>query len=76
MGRCINLDIYNSDSYAFFIFKNYIFLLFKLDYFFVQHLSAFVLDSLETSHPIKVDVNDPDEISSLFDEISYDKVTF
>ena len=32
-----------------------------------------VLDSLESSHPINVEVNDPAEISSLFDLISYDK---
>ena len=48
--------------------------IFKLEYFFVQHLNAFRMDSLETSHAISVDVNDPTEVGSLFDEISYDKV--
>jgi len=45
-----------------------------LEFFFVQKLSTFVLDSLESSHPISVEVNDPSEINSLFDTISYDKV--
>ena len=30
-------------------------------------------DSLESSHPISVDVKNPDEIKSIFDSISYDK---
>jgi aminopeptidase N len=34
------------------------------------------LDSLEGSHPISVEVNDPSEINALFDKISYDKVSF
>ena len=29
---------------------------------------------METSHPIIVEVNDPNEITSLFDSISYSKV--
>ncbi len=33
-----------------------------------------VKDSYERSHPIKVDVINPNEITSLFDSISYDKV--
>ncbi|CAF0998437.1 unnamed protein product, partial [Brachionus calyciflorus] len=45
-----------------------------LEYFFVQKLSVMELDSLESSHPVKFEVNDPNEINSLFDEISYDKV--
>lgn len=32
------------------------------------------LDQLATSHPISVSVKNPDEISSLFDAISYHKV--
>jgi len=40
----------------------------------VQKLSPFVLNSLESSHPISVEVNDPSEINSLFDSISYSKV--
>ena len=31
------------------------------------------LDSLESSHPISVVVNHPDEIDEIFDEISYEK---
>ena len=31
------------------------------------------LDSLEGSHPIRFNVNDPKEINSLFDSISYEK---
>jgi aminopeptidase N len=52
---------------------SYLFL--KLDYFFVQKLSPFVQDSLESSHPISVEVNDPAEINALFDAITYNKVT-
>lgn len=35
--------------------------------------SVMELDSLESSHPISVPVEDPDEINQLFDGISYDK---
>ena len=35
-----------------------------------------VKDSMETSHPISVQVKNPNEINSLFDDISYDKVRF
>ena len=31
------------------------------------------LDSLESSHPISIVVNHPDEISEIFDGISYSK---
>ena len=31
------------------------------------------LDSLESSHPISIVVNHPDEISEIFDQISYEK---
>ena len=44
-----------------------------LEFFFVQKLNTLVKDSLETSHPISVKVNNPSEVSSLFDTISYDK---
>ena len=37
-------------------------------------LTALTLDSLHDSHPISVEVNDPDEIESIFDAISYSKV--
>lgn len=33
-----------------------------------------VKDSLESSHSINVEVNDPSEINSLFDDITYNKV--
>ena len=33
-----------------------------------------VKDSYELSHPINVNVINPNEITSLFDSISYDKV--
>ncbi|KAK7027940.1 hypothetical protein SK128_026275 [Halocaridina rubra] len=35
--------------------------------------SVFGLDSLESSHPISIPVNHPDEISQIFDRISYGK---
>lgn len=34
---------------------------------------VFGVDALETSHPISVTVNDPNEINELFDRISYGK---
>ena len=33
-----------------------------------------VKDSLESSHPVSVEVNNPKEINFIFDSISYDKV--
>ena len=36
--------------------------------------SAFSLDGLQNSHPIKVPVYHPDEINEIFDSISYNKV--
>lgn len=36
--------------------------------------TAFRLDGLSSSHPIKVDVNHPNEINEIFDSISYNKV--
>ena len=47
---------------------------FKLDYFKVETNFVMVFDSLETSHPISVEVGNPSEIASLFDIISYQKV--
>ncbi|XP_024945954.1 uncharacterized protein LOC107272872 [Cephus cinctus] len=35
--------------------------------------TAFLIDSLDTSHPINQDVNSPSEINSIFDTISYQK---
>ena len=37
---------------------------------------ALQLDSLTSSHPISVPVQDPTEINEIFDSISYDKVSF
>ena len=37
-------------------------------------LTALALDSLHDSHPISVEVTDPDEVESIFDAISYSKV--
>lgn len=34
---------------------------------------VFGIDALESSHPISVEVNDPNEINELFDDISYGK---
>ena len=45
-----------------------------MDFFYPNTLSTMVLDSLETSHPIRLNVNDPKEINLLFDMISYEKV--
>jgi aminopeptidase N len=44
------------------------------DFFVTDSFTAMDKDSLETSHPVSVDVNDPDEINAIFDEISYTKV--
>ena len=47
-----------------------------MDQFVVRDLrNALTLDSLNSSHPIITGATDPDEINSLFDSISYDKVT-
>ena len=35
---------------------------------------AFRLDALTTSHPITVDVEDPEDIKTVFDSITYSKV--
>jgi len=45
----------------------------QLDYFFIDTIPVLVKDSYQTSHPISVSVNDPKQIGSLFDSISYDK---
>lgn len=46
-----------------------------MDQFFVDAVqTAFEADGLNFSHPIIQVVSDPDEINSLFDSISYDKV--
>ena len=46
-----------------------------MDQFVVKDLQiALALDGLNSSHPIITGATDPDEINSLFDSISYDKV--
>lgn len=35
--------------------------------------NVFDLDALESSHPISIEVGHPDEISEIFDSISYGK---
>ena len=38
-----------------------------------DHANALQLDSLENTHPIEIEVHHPDQISEIFDAISYDK---
>lgn len=46
----------------------------RLQQFVTSGLQAVMrLDALESSHPISVLVNHPDEIGELFDDISYKK---
>ncbi len=45
-----------------------------LDQFIIEELeSVFRLDALVHSHPISVEVSDPNEINEIFDGISYSK---
>lgn len=45
-----------------------------LEQFVVNDLhSVFGLDALQSSHPISIEVEHPDEISEIFDRISYEK---
>lgn len=45
-----------------------------LEQFVVNDLqSVFGLDALQSSHPISIEVGHPDEISEIFDRISYEK---
>ncbi len=47
------------------------------DQFVIENLQyVFGIDALETSRPINIEVNTPEEISSLFDAISYEKGTW
>ena len=56
------------------LFSNNQLFLFQLDNFFVAKISVLVKDSYELSHPISVEVINPNDIPSIFDSISYDKV--
>jgi puromycin-sensitive aminopeptidase len=38
-----------------------------------DHANALELDSLQNTHPVEVEVHHPDQISEIFDAISYDK---
>lgn len=45
-----------------------------LEQFVVHDLqNVFALDALESSHQISIEVEHPDEISEIFDRISYEK---
>ena len=47
----------------------------QMELFITSKLTrALYKDSLASSHPISVPVNDPAEINEIFDAISYDKV--
>ena len=47
-----------------------------LEQYVVHELqSSFILDSLESSHPISIEVDYPDEINEVFDAITYVKGT-
>lgn len=39
-------------------------------------ISVFALDSLTSSHPVSVHVENPSQITNIFDRISYDKGVF
>lgn len=52
----------------------YIFM-FQRDQAMSDFYDAMSLDSLSSSHPIALAVNDPNEIESLFDGVSYRKVS-
>lgn len=44
-----------------------------MENFYVSRISVMVKDSLETSHPISVEVNSPKDVGAIFDSISYGK---
>lgn len=46
----------------------------KFDQFLTVYFSTMHLDSVSFSHPISVEVNNPDEINEIFDGITYGKV--
>ena len=47
-----------------------------MDLFLIEQMhSVFVTDAKLSSHPIVQTVSNPDEITAIFDEISYKKVT-
>ena len=59
-----------------YIWRNSYLLTFQFDQFVVIDLQdVFNFDGLISSHPIYVPVNHPEEISAIFDRISYGKVS-
>jgi puromycin-sensitive aminopeptidase len=62
-------------SYMSYIVLDHVYPQWKIWTRFVLHdqANALHLDSLDNTHPIEVNVNHPDEISEIFDAISYDK---
>jgi aminopeptidase N len=48
----------------------------EIDQLLIESMNTMVLDSLEKTHSINFNVNDPREINNLFDSISYLKVIF
>jgi aminopeptidase N len=46
----------------------------EMDQLLIESMNTMVLDSLEKTHSINFNVNDPREINNLFDSISYLKV--
>jgi len=46
----------------------------QLEFLIIQTFQTMALDSLETSHPINFELNNPNELTVLFDAISYHKV--
>ncbi len=49
---------------------------YKLDFLLLQTFQTMVSDSSEKSHPISFELNNPSELTILFDAISYHKVSF
>lgn len=49
--------------------------MFQMDMFLINEIhTVFVTDAKLSSHPIVQNVSNPDEITAIFDEISYKKV--
>lgn len=46
----------------------------EIDQLLIESMNTMVLDSLEKTHSINFNVNDPRQINNLFDSISYLKV--
>lgn len=46
---------------------------FWTQFVFLDHARAFELDSLENTHPIEVEIEDPNDINEIYDAVSYSK---